>query len=388
MNNSSRIIINIGRLLGLLGLLSTFPAVADWRMNLYRGVTPISQDIYNLHMTLLGICFAIVLIVYGLLIFIIIRYRHSKGVKPATFDSNRKLEWLWAVIPLIILIIMAIPATKVLLDMEDFADSDVTIKVTGSQWRWHYQYLDHGVEFYSNLSTPTAQLEGKSPKNPHYLLETDRRVILPVDKKVRFLVTSSDVIHSWWVPELGVKRDAIPGYVHESWARIEKPGVYRGQCAELCGVNHAYMPIVVEAVSNEEFLAWVQKNKISSKGSESDVTQELPKQSLETVMPAGEQYYLQYCAACHRPDGEGNPPLFPSLVTSSVAVGEPISRHIDIVLNGIEDSAMQAYKDVLTDQQIAAIITYERNAWGHHTNDLVTPEQIQSRRLISKEEPQ
>lgn len=349
-------------------------------MNLTRGVTPISSDLYDLHMTLLGICLFITATVYSLLIFILIRYRHSKGAEAADFDSNRKLEWLWAIIPLLILIVMAIPATRVLLAMDDFGASDVTIKVTGSQWRWHYQYLDHGVEFYSNLSTPPEQFVAGAPKDEHYLLEVDQRMVVPVNRKIRFLVTSKDVIHAWWVPDLGIKRDAIPGFVHESWARINTPGIYRGQCAELCGVNHAYMPIVVEAVSEQAFADWVSKQKFAA-AQQQQLQPGMPEDwTLETVMRHGEQDYLSYCAACHRADGAGNPPLFPSLVTSSVTVGEPISRHIDIVLNGIEGSAMQAYKDILSDAQLAAIVTYERNAWDHHTGDLVTPEQIQQRR--------
>jgi cytochrome c oxidase subunit 2 len=346
------------------------------RLNMPQGVTPISQDLYDLNTTVIVVCAVIALIVYGVLAYILIQHRRSKHAVPATFDGFRKLEITWTIVPFLILVGMAVPATQVLRDMDDFDAADVTIKITGHQWKWQYEYLEYGVDFYSHLSTPLAQIHGEAKKDRWYLLEVDKPLVLPINKKVRFLVTSNDVIHSWWVPELGVKRDAIPGFIHEAWARIGKPGTYRGQCAELCGVNHGFMPIVVEAVSDADFDAWVQTTQTTAKeaaSSEVDWT-------MEIALERGEELYGRYCSACHKRDGSGLPPTFPSLVTSSVAVGHPIERHIDLVLQGVPQSAMQGFAPQLDDEELAAIVTYERNAWGHNTGDLVTPAQIQARR--------
>ncbi len=346
---------------------------SELKFNLPRGVTPISADLYDLHMTIIAICSLIGLIVYGVLAYILINHRLAKGAVPATFSNNLRVENWWTLIPFLILLAMAVPATKVLIEMDDFDDAEVTIKITGMQWKWQYQYLDQGVEFFSKLATPPGQIYGTQTKDPWYLLEVDKPLIVPINKKVRFLVTSNDVIHSWWVPELGVKRDAIPGFIHEAWARIDTPGTYRGQCAELCGVDHGFMPIVVKAVSEMEFNVWIE-----SQGKSLRVTQ--PAWTLKSVLPKGKQSYDRNCAACHQSDGTGNPPLYPALQSSSVAVGDPIERHIDLVLHGIEGSAMQSFADQLSDQELAAIITYERNAWGNDTGDLITPEQVQQRR--------
>ena len=354
-------------------LLSPGPCWSELKFNLARGVTPISADLYDLHMTIIAICTLIGLIVYGVLAYILINHRLVKGAVPATFSNNLRLENWWTLIPFLILLAMAVPATKVLIAMDDFDDAEVTIKITGMQWKWRYQYLDQGIEFYSNLATPPDQIYGKHNKDPWYLLEVDKPLVVPIDKKVRFLVTSNDVIHSWWVPELGIKRDAIPGFIHEAWARIDTPGTYRGQCAELCGVNHGFMPIVVKAVRETEFNTWTE-----SQDRALQTTQ--PAWTLESVLSMGKQGYDRNCAACHRLDGAGNPPLYPALKSSSIAVGDPVERHIDIVLHGINGSAMQAYANQLSDQELAAIITYERNAWDNNTGDLITPGQITERR--------
>ncbi len=357
----------------LAALFFPEPCWSELKFNLPRGVTPISADLYDLHMTIIAICALIGLVVYGVLAYILINHRLAKGAVPATFSNNLRLENWWTLIPFLILLAMAVPATKVLIAMDDFDDADVTIKITGMQWKWQYQYLDQGIEFYSNLATPRDQIYGKQAKQPWYLLEVDKPLVVPIHQKVRFLVTSNDVIHSWWVPELGVKRDAIPGFIHEAWARIETAGTYRGQCAELCGVDHGFMPIVVKAVNETEFSKWIQSQDKVSRGSPTTWT-------LESTMRKGKQIYDRNCAACHRYDGTGNPPLYPALKSSSVAVGDPITRHIHIVLHGISGSAMQAYADQLNDQELAAIITYERNAWDNNTGDLITPEQVQQRR--------
>lgn len=346
------------------------------QLNMPPGVTPISHDLYDLHMTIIAICAVIALIVYGVLAFTVVRYRRSRHAVPARFEENRKLEIFWTVVPFLILVAMAVPATRVLTNMHDFAAADLTIKITGQQWKWRYEYLDHGLAFYSNLSTPIEQIDGDAAKDRWYLLEVDEPLVVPVGRKVRFLVTSDDVIHSWWVPELGVKRDAIPGFVHEAWARIEKPGVYRGQCAELCGVNHGFMPVVVKAVGEAEFRKWLETRLAAARVPPAAT----PEWTMKIALERGESLYARNCAACHKLDGTGLPPTFPSLVTSSVVVGGSIGRHIDLLLQGVPGSAMQSFAPQLDDEELAAIVTYERNAWGHDTGDLVTPAEIRARR--------
>lgn len=363
-----------GRALACIAIMMPTAALAELEINLPRGVTPMSRDIYDLHMTIIGILAVIGVIVYGVLIYTIIRHRHSKGAKAATFNKNLTLENIWTLIPFLILIGMAIPATLVMIDMENVENADLTVKITGSQWKWRYSYLDQGIEFYSNLSTPPDQIYGDARKDTWYLREVDRPLVLPVHKKVRFVVTSTDVIHSWWVPELGVKRDAVPGFVHQAWARIDKPGTYRGQCAELCGVDHAFMPIVVKAVSDEQFSRWVAQQK------RPHAAPRITRWTMETAMARGKALFDRQCAACHQEDGSGIPPLYPALNTSSITVGDPISRHIDLVLNGVPGSAMQAFGPQLDDDDLAAVITYERNAWGNDTGDLITPDQVLARR--------
>lgn len=230
-------------------------------INMTPGVTPMSRSIYDLHMTVFWICVAIGVVVFGVMIYSIIRHRKSAGYQAAKFHEHTWLEITWAIIPFIILVIMAVPATKTLIQMNDDSDSTVTIKITGYQWKWNYEYLDQGIKFFSNLSTSQDELNNLVPKNKWYLLEVDHPLVVPIDEKIRFLVTSNDVVHSWWVPALGVKRDALPGFINEAWTKIEKPGIYRGQCAELCGTNHGFMPIVVVAVTQPEFAAWVKQQQ-------------------------------------------------------------------------------------------------------------------------------
>ncbi len=377
-------------LCGLLQMPSALAAADYWQLNMYKGVTPLSHDMYYLHMVCMAVCAVIGVVVFGIMIYSLIHHRKSKGYKPATFHDNPRLEIVWSIIPFLILIGLAIPATQVLIRMSDSNESDVTIKVVGYQWRWQYQYLDQGISFYSNLSTPYAQIQNKEKKGQWYLLEVDKPLVLPINKKIRFLVTSGDVIHSWWVPELGIKRDAIPGFMYEAWARIEKPGVYRGQCAELCGINHGFMPIVVQAVSEEEFDDWVAKqDKVQDQYAKTEgVPGEQKTMTRSELMTLGKQKYEQFCSACHKADGTGLPPLYPALKGSSVAVGKPISRHIDLILNGIPDSSgMMPYKDQLNDEEIAAIATYERNAWGNNTDDLIQPAEVAKLRHSTNQKP-
>ncbi len=405
-------------LVALSVALMAYPAFAAWDMNMMEGVTPMSHQIFGLHMFAVWVCVGIGLVVYAVMVYSIIYHRKSRGAKAANFHGNTKLEIFWSIIPLIILVVLAIPATQVLGRMEDTKNADITIKITGYQWKWQYEYMDQGISFFSNLSTPIDQIYGNEKKGEFYLLEVDKPLVLPVNRKVRFLVTSSDVIHAWWVPDLGVKRDAIPGFIHEAWANIEKPGIYRGQCAELCGVNHGFMPIVVKAVSDEAFNAWVAEQKAikSSPQTVASIPATLPAETsidtqngqeeildtelrawvgleskeaevpdannavpavdpsvmtFEQLMSEGKTAYGKYCLVCHRDDGMGMPPVFPALKGSSVAVGKSVARHVKLVLVGVPGTAMQAFADQLTDEEIAAIVTYERNAWGNNTGDLV-----------------
>lgn len=366
--------VNIIIALFLMGSCLTLPAQAAWQMNMLPGTTLISHEVFNLHMFAIWVCVGIAIVVYGVMIYTLIHHRKSKGAKPANFHENMVFEIIWTVIPFVLLIILAIPATQVLGRMEDTNNADITIKVTGYQWKWQYEYLDQGIHFFSNLSTPIEQIYGNAPKDEWYLLEVDKPLVLPIHHKVRFLVTSNDVIHSWWVPELGVKRDAIPGFIHESWANIDKPGIYRGQCAELCGVNHGFMPIVVRAVTDEEFKQWVAEQTAVVAAAAADIALESAVENtmtLDALMTEGKEQYGKYCSVCHQLNGTGMPPLFPALKGSSVAVGKSITRHIQLVLTGVPGTAMQAFADQLTDQELAAIVTYERNAWGNNTGDLV-----------------
>lgn len=353
------------KLFSLCLLLSSSCAIAFPQMNMSPGVSPISRDIYDLHMTIFWICVVIGVIVFGIMFYSLLRHRKSLGVKPATFHANTKLEILWAIVPFLILVVMAFPATKVLINMEDERDADINIKVTGYQWKWRYEYLDEGISFFSNLSTPMDQIHNKAPKGEWYLLEVDKPLVVPIHKKIRFLVTSNDVIHSWWVPTLGVKRDAIPGFINESWTHIDRPGIYRGQCAELCGLNHAFMPIVVDARTQSDYDDWVKAQKVAA------AQPQIPGQAAPAapmtkadLIEAGQKAYLRTCAVCHQANGLGMPPAFPGLAGSKITVG-PMDKHIEIVLNGKPGTAMQAFGLQLNDQDIAAIITYERNAWGN-----------------------
>ncbi|QYJ86301.1 cytochrome c oxidase subunit II [Shewanella mesophila] len=356
----------------LLALLFTPPILAaDMPLNMTEGVTEISGRVFGLHMTILYICCAIGIVVFGVMIYSIINHRRSKGAVAANFHESTKVEIAWTIVPFVILIMMAIPATQTLIAMEDPSDADLTIKVTGSQWKWHYSYFDYDIEYYSLLATPRTQIEGSEAKGEHYLLEVDKPLVLPINKKVRFLMTSEDVIHSWWVPAFAVKKDANPGFINEAWTRIDKPGTYRGQCAELCGKDHGFMPIVVEVLSEADFDNWIQAQKaqasLAAAQAEASLSQTL---SLEELMTQGEQVYMARCAACHQPNGAGLSGVFPSLIGSPIITG-PVSDHISIVLHGRAGTAMQAFAKQLTAAEIAAVVTFERNAWGNDSGDII-----------------
>jgi cytochrome c oxidase subunit 2 len=346
---------------------------AEWELNMTRGVTEVSQSVYELHMLILWICVCIGLVVFGVMFYSIIKHRKSRGVKAAQFHENLSLELLWTAIPTVILVAMAIPATTTLIKMYDPSDADIDIKITGYQWKWQYEYMGEDVSFFSNLTTPPGQINNEDAKGDNYLLEVDNRLVIPTGKKVRFLLTSNDVIHAWWVPELAVKKDAIPGYINESWTLIENPGVYRGQCTELCGVNHGFMPIVLEAVSPTDYQIWLDGKRTAAKMASTEAQNDW---SYDSLMVRGEQVYASNCGACHGANGEGLGSVFPALKASAVATTGPVEQHIDIVLNGIAGTSMQAFAVQLGEVDIAAVITYERNAWGNNTGDVVTPKQI------------
>ncbi len=249
-----------GLLLALL-LVNNTPAWADYVLNMTRGVTEISRGVHHLHMLIFWICVVIGAAVFSVMFYAIIRHRKSCGRTAAHFHENTVVEMIWTVIPFTILILMAIPAAELLIKMHDYTDSDLSIKVTGHQWYWEYEYMGEGITIVSRLATPQDQIQNRAVKGPHYLREVDNPLIVPEKKKIRFLTTSSDVIHSWWVPALGFKRDAIPGFINEAWARIDDIGTLRGQCAELCGALHGFMPIVVEVKTEAEFATWLAAQK-------------------------------------------------------------------------------------------------------------------------------
>jgi cytochrome c oxidase subunit 2 len=274
---------------------------------------------------------------------------------------------------------MAVPATKVLLDMEDVSNSDMSIKVTSYQWKWHYDYLGEDVSFFSNISTPDSlalKTSANVKKDDTYLRDVDNRLVIPVNKKVRLLFTSNDVNHAWWVPAFGVKKDTIPGFINESWVKTDKPGVYRGQCAELCGTNHGFMPIVVEVKSEADYISWLAGKKAEAAEIAASASKTWTK---EDLLASGEKLYAKNCAACHQANGQGIPNVFPGLAGSKIATGD-IAAHINIVLNGKPGTAMQAFGGQMNDADLAAIITFERNAWGNDTGDVVQPSDIKAAR--------
>lgn len=384
---------------GVAGLLLAAPAQAAWELNLPRGVTEITREVYDLHMLIFWICVVIGVGVFGVMVYSIYAHRKSRGVQASQFHESTTVEIVWTIVPFLILIGMAIPAAGTLIKIADTRDSDLTVKVTGYQWLWEYDYLDHEVGFYSRLdelSNQARQLgSGADPYSvENYLLEVDNRMVVPVGQKVRILLTSNDVIHAWWVPELTGKRDAIPGYINEMWFRADETGVYRGQCAELCGRGHGFMPIVVEVVEQDEFDAWVREQggtvpqdaeQVADAGGAADAEtatdaapEEAPDLAREDLMSQGEQVYKTQCAACHQADGSGMDAAgFPALAGGTVTTGD-IGEHIDQVLNG--KNAMPPYRNTLSDTEIAAVITYERNAWGNDTGDVVQPADVAAQR--------
>jgi len=342
-----------------------------------RGVTPQSLTHYQLHMTILWICVVIGVVVFSAMFFSIVLHRKSRGHEPASFTHSTKAEIAWTIVPVLILVVMAVPATRALVRMEVAPETDMTVKITGFQWRWRYDYVEDGIKFISSLhpdSNAARRLQsGTDPATiDHYLLEVDNPLVLPAETKIKFLITSDDVIHSWWVPALGWKRDAIPGFINEAWTEILEPGVYRGQCAELCGKDHGFMPIVLNVLPRADYDAWVQEQHRDMAHQQADVERLWSRQEL---MQLGADVYASQCATCHQAEGQGLAPGFPALAGSAVATG-PLQDNIDVVMHGREGTAMQAWGTMLSDADIAAALTYTRNAFGNDTGDVVQPQAI------------
>ena len=349
-------------------------AVGD---NMPRGVTPFSKDVYQLHNTILAIVTVIGVLVFTAMFTSIVVHRKSKGYVPAKFTHSTKAEILWTAIPVLILVVMAVPSTRVLIDMETTGQPDMNIKVTGYQWLWKYDYIEDGISFYSALDRESNRARqigsGIDPRSvENYLLEVDNRMVVPVDTRIRFLLTADDVIHSWWVPELGWKRDAIPGMVNEAWTLIEEEGIYRGQCAELCGKDHGFMPIVVEAVSREVYDAWVASQRQDMAAAAHDAARLWTRDEL---MDHGANVYQAQCAACHQADGSGLEPAFPALARNGAPTGA-LEDHMKVILDGRDGTAMTGFRERLQPQDIAAALTYTRNAWSNGDGEVVQPSSI------------
>ena len=380
MNKQNTVIVSLAVLAAVSAafwLLLAAPALTGNAINMPIGVTPQSVTHYELHMTILWICVVIGVLVFTAMFTSIILHRKSRGYTPAEFSHSTKAEIAWTIIPVLILIGMAIPATTALVKMEDSSGSDMTIKITGFQWKWKYEYLEDNISFISSLkadSNAARQLNsGINPEDvENYLLDVDKPLVLPVGKKIKFLITADDVLHAWWVPDFGWKRDAIPGFINEAWTLIEKAGTYRGQCAELCGKDHGFMPIVVIAMAEEEYQEWLAAQKQVS-STEALSIQRVWEQ--EELMTRGMEIYTGQCATCHQADGTGLPPAFPSLA-GSVAVNGSLDENILLVLNGVDGTAMQAWGNMLTPVDIAAVITFIRNSFGNETGGQVQPETV------------
>ncbi|NOX49831.1 MAG: cytochrome c oxidase subunit II [Gammaproteobacteria bacterium] len=359
----------------ILGLIMAGYGFAD-ELNMPVGVTEISRQVYGLHMTIFWVCVVIGAIVFSVMFWSIISHRRSLGYKAATFHESTTLELAWTVIPTLLLVIMAIPATQVLIAMYDTGGEDMTVEVRGYQWKWQYKYLDDDYNqtfsFFSSLSTPKDQIENRSIKGEHYLLEVDNHLRIPANRKVRFLITSEDVIHSWWVPDFAVKRDAVPGMLNELWTIVPETGFYRGQCTELCGKDHGFMPVVVEVMEEAAFDTWYAQEVVAAAVREEAMSKTF---SNEELMAEGKQVYTTFCASCHLENGQGIPPVFPSLVGTAMMTG-PRDEHLRLVFDGVPGSAMQAFGKQLDAVQLAAVVHYERHSWGNKAGDITQPRDV------------
>jgi cytochrome c oxidase subunit 2 len=336
-----------------------------WGLNMTEGVSATSREIYGLHMDIFWWCVGIGVVVFGVMFYSMIAHRRSVRKEASQFHESTTLEIAWTLIPVIILVIMALPATKTLVDIYDTSDSEIDIQITGYQWKWRYDYVGEDVSFFSSLRTSQNEIQGVAQKGEHYLLEVDEPLVVPTGKKIRFIITANDVIHAWWVPALAVKKDAIPGYNNEAWTVIDEPGIYRGQCAELCGREHGFMPIVVRALDQADYDAWLAEKRV-----EAETLRELMAQnfSFEELMERGEAVYQRNCAVCHGANGEGG--------VGKVLAGSPIvqgdmNAQLDLLVNGVSGTAMQAFGNQLNDLDMAAVVTYTRSAFGNNMGDSI-----------------
>jgi cytochrome c oxidase subunit 2 len=369
-------------LAGISGLAhSGFALALEW--NLRPAGSKLAEDIHSLHEYVMLLCTVIFIGVFAFMFYSVYAHRKSKGHQAAQFHENTTVEVLWTVIPLVILIIIALPATKTVVAQKDTSNPDLTIKVTGYQWKWGYDYVKgegEGISFLSTLSTPREQIENKAPKGENYLLEVDNELVVPVGKKIRMLTTAGDVIHSWWVPAFGAKQDAIPGFIRDLWFKAEKTGTFRSQCVELCGKEHGFMPIVVRVVTQEEYSKWAgdQLKLIAARADDPD-----KQYALEELVKRGEQVYAKNCIACHQATGKGAPPAFPPLDGSRVVLG-PKDGQIATLLNGVvkngTPTAMVSFAKQLNDVELAAVITYTRNNWSNKTGEAVQPAEVKAAR--------
>ncbi len=350
---------------------------AEWGLNMTQGVTPISQDVYNMHMTTLYVVTVIGILVFGVMFWSIFHHRKSKGVKPSKFSHSTSVEVIWTLIPFIIIVSLAIPATKLLARMDDTSESSITVKATGYQWKWKYDYINEDVTIYSTMAEDSVEASqrnsGIDPKaTDNYLRNTDTALVLPVGKKIRILTTANDVIHAWWVPDLGWKRDAIPGFINDNWTIINKEGVYRGQCAELCGKGHGYMPIVVKAVPEKEYTAWIEGTKLALKSKNASSDKDF---TMDELRAKGEGVYKANCLACHQANGQGIKGVFPAIDGSPLAnLKENIPAHIHQVIYG--KGVMPAFGEQLSDTDIASVVTFVRNNWGNKTGHIIQPKDV------------
>ena len=351
------------------------PMHADWfALNMTRGVTDISNEVFELHMLIFWICVVIGVVVFSVMFYSM--YAHTKKKNPvaASFHENHKLEIAWTIVPFLILIAMAVPASKTLVKIYDDEAGDVNIQVTGYQWKWQYNYLEDDISFFSNLSTDMDEINNLVPKGEHYLQEVDEMVVIPAGKKVRFLITANDVIHSWWMPAFAIKQDAIPGFVNTAWTKVDKPGVYRGKCTELCGKNHGFMPIVVKVVEQEEYNQWVDEKKQAAIKMAELTTKDWTAQEL---VERGESIYAVNCVACHQTNGQGIPGIFPALAGSDIVMNQK-DKNIEILMEGVQGAAMNSFS-YLSEVELAAVITYTRQSWGNAENgdgEIVVPKDI------------
>ena len=342
---------------------------ATRQLNMPQGVTEVSQAAYDIHMIMMWICTVIGVAVFGFMFYVMYAHRKSRGAVAANFHENHVVELIWTIVPALILIVMAIPATSALLKVYDTENADIDIKVTGYQWKWQYEYIGEGVKYMSELRTSQDEIYGRAPKGEHYLREVTEPLVIPTGKKVRFLITGSDVIHSWWVPDFGVKRDAVPGLFTAAWAKTDVPGTYVGECTELCGLGHAFMPVVVEVKEEAEYNEWLAGKKAEAAEYASTIGKEW---SFDELMVRGEDVYNRSCAACHQADGNGIPGVFPALKDSPIALGSK-EGHIAVLIDGVAGTSMQSFADQLSEVDIAAVVHYERNAWGNDVGDVTQP---------------